>query len=205
MPPQTQPPMQPPMPAAEPAQPDLSATAPMPAPAPEPQMSEMPPVSQGNPNVGHKKKLLNKLMEHLLNKPGRSMHETINGVKSAIGAFKNYSKEWDTLNGINPDQGGSTASGPSIPGSVSSAPGSDKIKQIMQEIQAKKAQQPTDGGGGPGFSSMAPAPNMQAPQAVNAGNGPAPIAPMPPLIAGQPQSSTFNRPAPTSSLGIYGY
>lgn len=191
MPPQIPQQMQAPVPASEPMS------------APEPQISEMPPVPQNNPNNGHKKKLLNKLMEHLLNKPGRSMHETINGVKSAIGAFKNYSKEWDTLNGLG-DQA-SAPSGPSMPSSVSSAPGSDKIKQIMQEIQAKKAQQPTDGGGGPGFSSMAPAPTMAVPQQVNQNNGQAPVAPMPPLIAGQPQTSSFNRPAPISSLGIYGY
>jgi hypothetical protein len=185
----------------------MQDSMPMPAPsAPEPQVSEMPAVPQSNPNVGHKKKLLNKLMENLLNKPGRSMHETINGVKSAIGAFKNYSKEWDTLNGINPDQG-SAQGGTEMPSSVSSAPGSDKIKQIMQDIQAKKAQQPTDGGGGPGFSAMAPAPTLSVPPAVNAGAGGSGnvIQPMPPLIAGQPQTSSFNRPAPTSSLGIFGY
>lgn len=193
MPPQT--PMQPPMPEMTPPQPDLSQAAPElpPTPSPEPQMSELPPVPQNNSNVGHKKKLLNKLMENLLNKPGRSMHETISGVKSAISAFKNYSKEWDTLNGISSDQP-TANSGPSMPASVSGSAGADKIKQIMQEIQSKKAQQPTDGGGGPG--SMPNAPAM---------NGQAQVPPMAPLIAGQPQESSFNRPAPVSSLGIYGY
>lgn len=218
MPPQTTPPMQPPMPAAAPAQPEMNGTLPppptpmpMPAPTEEPfkaaeSTPEMPTPKPSN--NGHKKMLLNKLMEHLLTKPGRSMHETINGVKSAIGAYKNYSKEWDTLNGLGDMAAGAASSvvggGPAM---KAAGAGSNKIQQIMQEIQAKKSQQPSsgDGQGGPGFSSMPPAPSMVPEQTVEAPQNIAPVDPIPPLIAGQPQNSSFNRPAPVSTLGIYGY
>ena len=141
---------------------------------------------------GHKKALLQKLMDNLLSKPGRSMHEIINGVKSAIGAYKNYSKEWDNLQGL----GGTNQS-------VSG--GGGNIQNILKEVQAKKASQ--DGGGGPGMQPMPQqAPQAVAPQTVNPpANGIPPMGQMPNLIAGQPQTSTFNRPAPVNQLGVWGH
>ena len=188
-----------------------------------------PPSSPG-PN-GHKKALLQKLMDNLLTKPGRSMHEIINGVKSAIGAYKNYAKEWDNLNGMGTAVGG--AAGGSSGGS------SGGIQSILKDVQVRKAK---DGGGGPGNfptgnpngmptqargipalgnpqqrPTMMPlppsvmpitTPRVQTPQTVTPpATGLPPMSPMPdiPPIAGQPQTSNFNRPAPVSNLGIWGH
>lgn len=160
--------------------------------------------SQENRNdsgQGMKKALLNKLMSNLLDKPGRSMHEIINGVKEAISAYRNYAKEWDILNGVVAGEDSSTALG--APGAGGNK---DAIQGIMEQIRQQKA-------GGP--SPVAP---MPAPAEVGA-MPPPPMAPIPPdvgpsvpqgalqdeLIAGQPQSSDFNRPAPVSNLGIRGF
>ena len=99
----------------------------------------------GNSNQGHKKALLQKLMSNLLGKPGRSMHEIIDGVKQAIGAYKNYAKEWDTLNGVVAPGGTSAPVGPT-------SGGNNKIQDIMAQIQAQKAKAP-----------MTPMPQMQTP------------------------------------------
>ena len=116
-----------------------------------PQMEVAPSGNIGsNAADGRKRELLQRLISNLLNKPGRSVNELINGVKAAIGAYKNYAKEWDTLNGIRPE-GGATASGASNGGS------SSDVQKILQEIQQKKASQsPQTGTGGPGYMMSAP-------------------------------------------------
>jgi hypothetical protein len=146
------------------------------------------PANAGSQGEGLKRQLLQKLMSNLLNKPGRSVHELMNGVKDAIGAYKNYAKEWDNL---------TIGGGGSASGATSGVKSSDNIQKILQGIQQKKGV--TAGGlGGP--SSMPQIPNMPTSQAMPA------LPPMKvPAIAGQPQQSDFNRPAPVSSLGIYGY
>jgi len=189
-----QPPMMPPpssiptpeMPPMRPAIPEESIPS-----QPLPEWNR--PMNTGSKSDGHKKALLQKLMTNLLSKPGRSMHEVINGVKEAMGAYKNYAKEWDNLGG-----------GVSEP--VSSSGNEGGIQKILREVQEKKSSK--DGSGGPGMtrmpSSLPPAPSM-VPQQM--GNVPQPnnvMSPIPP-IAGQPQQSSFNRPAPVSSLGIYGF
>jgi hypothetical protein len=56
-----------------------------------------------------------------------------------------------------------------------------------------------------------PTPSVPPQAQQQMGNVPAmptpPVAQMPPLplIAGQPQTSSFNRPAPVNSLGIWGH
>ena len=143
----------------------------------------------GNSNQGHKKALLQKLMSNLLGKPGRSMHEIIDGVKQAIGAYKNYAKEWDTLNGVvAPTVGSST--GASAGGSQ------NNIRSIMDQIQQQKAK-----------AAPAPIPTIQpvTPPPSAPVTPPMPQNQAAPLIAGQPQTSTFNRPAPVSNLGIHGF
>lgn len=103
---------------------------------------------------GLKRQLLQKMMENLLNKPGRSVNELVNGVKAVIGAYKNYAKEWDNLSGI--------TEAPLAPeGSSSPAGGSSDIQDILRKIQEQK------GGGvdqtpAAGDSSMAPTPGGSA-------------------------------------------
>lgn len=160
---------------------ELPATPEPPATLPE---WNTPPASSNN--GGLKKQLLQKLMSNLLNKPGRSMHELITGVKDAIGAYKNYAKEWDSLSGLSDSSTGTPTSG-------TGAPGGNKVQDILKSIQSKKA--PTvDGSGGPGSTINTSSSPQQIPQQI----------PSEPLIA-VPQSFDFNRPAPTNSLGIWGH
>ena len=221
---------------------------------PMPDLSAQQP-DTGNSNQGHKKALLQKLMSNLLGKPGRSMHEIIDGVKQAIGAYKNYAKEWDTLNGAVQGATVGGAAGAAVGAAGSTAKNS--VQDIMKQIQAQKAQQntptptplprmpqpmqakqapqatavpnmyqrmgmpqPTDPNviGKPGPTNLAQMmqqspgmfhDNMPVTRAPSANdNMPVTRAPsandnMP--IMGQPQTSTFNRPAPVSNLGIHGF
>jgi len=137
-------------------------------------------------NSGLKKQLLQKLMMNLLNKPGRSVHELMNGIKDAIGAYKNYAKEWDNL---------TMMGGVSAPGAVPGVKSGVDVQKILQGIQQKK----TGAAGAP--TSMPPMPNMPTSQATPA------LPPMntPQPIAGQPQQSNINKSAPVSNLGMWGY
>lgn len=112
---------------------------------------ETPPMSMSK-GEGLKRQLLQKLISNLLNKPGRSMHELVNGVKDAISAYKNYAKEWDTLNGIAP--GGSEPAVEAMSGAVLGGPNgagsSEEIRRMLQDIQAQKGA--TDATGGPGIN-----------------------------------------------------
>lgn len=57
-----------------------------------------PPTASPDPVHGHKKHLLHNLMQKILgNSQGKSIQETISGIKDALGAYKNYAKEWDNL------------------------------------------------------------------------------------------------------------
>lgn len=159
--------------------------------------------SGGGSGNNQKKELLQKLMSNLLNKPGRSMHELINGVKAAIGAYKNYAKEWDSLNGM------STEASTGAPSQPVMGANRGSIKSILDQIQQKKA----------GAPAM-PSPSTPAPQAQPPANIPLPPSgsamppmppqgsapmPQPPMIAGPEQKSEFNRPPPVSNLGIHGF
>jgi hypothetical protein len=130
-----------------------------------------------------KKELLQKMMSNLLNKPGRSVNEMINGVKSVIGAYKNFAKEIDQLNGIDPSVSSDNANAET---SALSSGSGDEIQKMLRSIQSKKSPQesvPTvDGGGGPGFPMVSQPPVQQMPQ--------------------QPQ---YNTPPPYNSLGMFGY
>lgn len=154
MPPQGAPSMPPPMPPAMPT-PDHAPSSLQKL----PEWAGPKPDNMGTPKNGHKRELLQRLMSNLLSKPGRSMHEMINGVKDAISAYKNYAKEWDNLNGI--------ASGAVAGGAVGAAAGAGAsgIQKIMQDIEAKKGGgAPADGGGGPGFNPQMPGQRPQMPQ-----------------------------------------
>lgn len=129
-----------------------------------------------------KKQVLQKLMNSLLNKPGRSLHELMNGIKDAMGAYKSYAKEVDALNGVAPAASSS--------GGAPSGGSSSEIQKILNGIQQKKA--PADGAGGPGVQYQAPTIVPPSPQPA-------------PMIAGPAQTSTFNRPAPINRMGIWGY
>lgn len=50
---------------------------------------------------GHKRRLLHHLVNTAMGTTaGKGLAETISGIKNAIGAYKNYAKEWDNLNGM---------------------------------------------------------------------------------------------------------
>ncbi len=235
---------------------DTTNLPPMPDPSAQP-------ASTSSAGQGHKKALLQKLMDNLLGKPGRSMHEIIDGVKQAMGAYKNYSKEWDTLHGVLP--GATAGAAGAVGAGVAGGAAKDNIRNIMDQIQTQKAKasptplpsmpQPAQAvrspwthpfGGYSGQGSTAPYGNMgQGVQPVGQPQTPPPssqgkisqnynpvstatgtyinqgvadwaaknpppkmtpsLAMTDPTIAGQPQTSTFNRPAPVSNLGIHGF
>jgi len=160
--------------------------------------------STSGSETNQKKDLLKKLMSHVMDKAGSSLHDTIAGITSALGAYKNFAKEWDNLHGAtNNAPTGSTG---------------NNVQSILRGIQEKK--QSTSP------STATPLPQMmpkqmplpqtpqtmpiQAPQTMP----PTPKADLipnatpsqnpPQLIAGQDQTSKFNRPAPVSNLGIWG-
>jgi hypothetical protein len=175
----------------------------------KPEINIAPPPSfpQNKPNqAGQKKQILQKLMDNLFNKPGRSFHELVNGIKTAINTYKTYSNEWDTLNGSMGGVIGGAVGGPA------GVAGGSAIQKILQGIQQKK--NPQDGGGGPGMpmsiANQPPAvmhqpPRMVAPQTVNPpANGIPPIGGMPPLPRMDNQNG-YKTPPPVSNLGIYGY
>jgi hypothetical protein len=139
----------------------------------------------GDPKTdGLKRQLLQKMMENLLNKPGRSVNELVNGVKAVIGAYKNYSKEWDNLSGV--------AEAPLPPGGSNPSAGgsSSEIQAILDKIKAQK--------GDSGASSM---PINSDSTAIPP---PPPIGPMDkgPSGLGGPG---YKQPAPINRLGIWGY
>lgn len=58
--------------------------------------------NQTTPDANNHKKTL---LRHLIGvavggAAGRGLHEMISGIKAAMGAYKNYSKEWDNLHGL---------------------------------------------------------------------------------------------------------
>lgn len=60
----------------------------------------MEPNAQQDP-TGHKKALLRHLIGVAVGTTsGKGLQEVISGIKTALSAYKNYSKEWDNLNGI---------------------------------------------------------------------------------------------------------
>lgn len=215
------PPQAPPMPAMRPATPEESMQGPdslsalrsaMPGNIASGVVSNVPTAVPAGGD-GHKRQLLQKLISNLLNKPGRSMHEMINGVKDAIGAYKNYAKEWDSLSGMGMGAMGGGAAG----AGVKAATGGADIQKILRGIQEKKGGMPQpqpmtppasmggamDAQGGPGFGMGISLP-AQAPGLSRAQTNMDPHATAA-LIAGQPQTSTFNRPAPVNHLGMFGY
>jgi len=190
MPPAGLPPMPPMPPAPEAPMPPMmgGGMPPMdeegsePMPDSESSEGEAPTSSSDSKGNAMKKELLQKMMSNLLNKPGRSVNEMVNGVKAVIAAYKNFAKEIDTLNGIDPSVSSDNAN---METSALSSGSGDQIQQMLRSIQSKKSPSTdsvpvVDGGGGPGF-------------------------PMPQPQQQMPQQPTYNTPAPYNSLGIYGY
>jgi hypothetical protein len=143
-----------------------------------------------------------KLMGNLLGKPGRSFHELSNGIKQALGAYKNYSKEWDSLNqggGFNRPQERFTGNEqPSKKSNIDTILQNVKKNRPAPQPQMSPAVMPG------GFSNQVPPTPQPTPPPSN-GVPPMDKIPNLPEIAGQPQQSSFNRPAPVNQLGIYGH
>jgi hypothetical protein len=127
------------MDSIQPIQPAVSQPPAMPIPSSQnlPEWNR-PPIANDK-NMDKKKQLLQRLMSDLMNKPGRSVNEMINGVKSVLSTYKSYAKELDTLDGA--QQAGSPASGTASSGDIQS---------ILRGIQQKKAGTPSVPGQQPG-------------------------------------------------------
>lgn len=96
----------------------------------------VPSTASPDPVHGHKKHLLHNLMSKVLgNSQGANVHETISGIKSALGAYKNYAKEWDNLNQISPIM------------SSREAPYINPLKQnIANSLKSQQGGMPSTGG-----------------------------------------------------------
>lgn len=161
------------------------------------QLPQTMPNQAASPSTGNqKKRILQKLMDHILNKQSSSVHETISALNDALSAYKNYAKEHDLAHGISPE-------------GATSGPGTAAPKTMP--LPPTPAQMPMQAP-----TSMPPMPTPPPGQGPTPppGQGPMPMPPMPTppaqpgqdqMIAGQPQQSSFNRPAPTNSLGIMGH
>jgi hypothetical protein len=146
---------------------------------------ESSPIPSGDQKTdGLKRQLLQKMMENLLNKPGRSMNELVNGVKAVIGAYKNYAKEWDNLSGV------TEATLPPA-GDSSQAGGSNEIQEILRKIQEQKGGSPSPEGGA-----------LQPPEGGVAIPPPAPIGPMDKGPSGMGGPGYISQPK-TNSLGTW--
>ena len=166
---------------------------PMPEMPPAEMPMEVPPAPPPAPSKGDdlKKRVLQKLMDNLLGKSGRSFNEVVNGIKAALNAYKSYAKEVDLLNGVAPEGGAPEM--PEMPGPTAGGSSSD-IQEILRGIQQKKGSSP-DGAGGPGMQYQPPTIVPPSPQPI----------PQDSFIAGNPQTSTFSRPAPVNQFGVFGY
>ena len=114
---------------------------PMPQPMDLPTEGGMPEEEKPLPNINskntdQKKQLLQKLMSNLMNKPGRSMHELLNGIKDVIATYKTFAKEVNELDGVTPESPSAGGSGSDLQGIIKNMP------------------KPADGSGGPGFGNV---------------------------------------------------
>lgn len=64
-----------------------------------PQMQEEPPVNMGGGHQEQKKRLLTQLMQSAMGGPSKGIHDAVHAIKTALGAYKTFAKEWDTVNG----------------------------------------------------------------------------------------------------------
>ena len=126
-----------------------------------------------NPDqTNEKKTILQQLVRHVLQGgPGKSIHEVISNLKAALGAYKNYSKEWDNLHGITSDTGAKSAGGAQPPASML-APKSMQPPQMVPQYRQRALDAAMQGSSAP---QMPPAP-VRPPQSVpgQPTNGPMP-------------------------------
>ena len=191
-------------------------------------MDQIQPINQNDQN--QKKQVLQKLLSHVLGKTSSSVHETVNELNAAMGAFKNFSKEWDAIHGVTQKTNAPTGvPGPGVPPIGSMPPVSTPITppagpmpgNNMPSVAPGAPVIPAPNAGSNNITPPPPKPNPAPPvmsqdpkngqlnipgmphpstgQPQNAGMG------GPGFIAGPPQQSSFNRPAPVSNLGIFGH
>lgn len=139
---------------------------------------EMPrPASTGGSQQDQKKKFLQQLMQTAMGGPSKGIHDTVHAIKTAMGAYKNFSKEWDTLNGVSAD-----AMPKSQP--MQQAPKSMPMPSTPDSMPKQPMQPTTD-------MNMHPMPAMQPMQNSqplrSSGNTLPPVPPKMPPILPQPQ------------------
>jgi hypothetical protein len=172
----------------------------------------LPSQTSSGSEANQKKDLLKKLMSTVMSKAGSSLHDTIAGITSALGAYKSFAKEWDNLHGV---AQGISAGGATGNSAQSVLRGIQQKRETMNHIPpAPMAPAPMPKIAPNQAPKMMPIPQgqqsmpIQAPQSMppKANLIPNAVPPQnpPQLIAGQEQTSQFNRPAPVSNLGIWG-
>jgi hypothetical protein len=81
----------------------------------DPNKSQPAPAPQNPAAVDAKKKMLEQLMKAIMNGGDtKNIHDSIQGIKSAMGAYKGFAKEWDGLHNT-PAQSGAPSPTPATP------------------------------------------------------------------------------------------
>lgn len=144
-----------------------------------------------------KKRLLQQLMQNVMGAPAKGIHDTVHAIKTAMGAYKNFSKEWDAISGGL--AGAAKSVGEAVPKMpVLPIPGSPTFGQVGQAAQQAGEQigkipaLPIPGSpnlGQVGQAAMQAGRSMMPPVApkINPVLPPAPVAPQPPQMPQMPQ------------------
>jgi hypothetical protein len=122
-----------------------------------------------------KKTILQRLISHAMGgaSVGKGLHEVMNSIKTALGTYKNFAKEWDTLNGVVASGAGAKAGAtvgsqvraqPAMPPRPPQAPN----LQTVSPMGARPTGMPTPTGAP---TSMPPRPPIQPPQPGSMGQG----------------------------------
>jgi len=116
----------------------------------------------------YKKSILHQLISSATNGAGsKSLHEVINSIKSALGAYKNFAKEWDNIEGV---VSGATAGAPKAPGGGQA----NMLKGLINPASAP-----------PQGQMPPPMPNLQPGQGPGSGAMPIPPQEVQPMPQGQ--------------------
>lgn len=97
----------------------------------------------------YKKTLLKQLISVAMGSAaGRGLQEIISGIKNAVAAYKNFSKEWDNINGVMTGGGAKTGTGtpkPTMNPMPKMPPQQMQPMQPMPNLQMPQNQMPPPG------------------------------------------------------------
>lgn len=143
-----------------------------------------------------KKRILQQLMQTAIGGPGKGIHDTVHAIKTALGAYKNYAKEWDSLHGVSSPTGVAPT-----PGNVSPRQGQSPT---LMDIPQPKNSVPPITPPTTGIGMMAQGQTAQTPPRAQNVQPPAPtkLPPvLPPIAAPMPSFMGGGNPSSAGMLG----